>query len=328
MLMFYGSGTKGPIPLGRDGALPASVTWIDACDPTAEEMAFLTTVTRVGVPSRKDLDEIESSSRLGQEGDTLIMSLPAMIKDEIGYPTSTSVGLILARDRLVSIRFAGLPAFLSLAQQVRDKGSLEPGGMGAAIALLEIMVDNLADLLEGAGRDLDRMSRDIFVSGQRTAGERRPRRANEHLRGMLQTIGRNGDVVSKVSESLLALSRITPFLVGKGASLLTGDFKARLEIIAQDAKSLGDFQVHLTDKTQFLLDTLLGIANIEQNNVFRVLTVVSVVGIPPTFFASMYGMNFKTMPEYDWSHGYAYGLTLIACSAILPAAWFKFKGWW
>ena len=84
----------------------------------------------------------------------------------------------------------------------------------------------------------------------------------------------------------------------------------------------------MSNKTAFLLDTLLGLSNIEQNNVFRVLTLVSVVGIPPTFFASMYGMNFKGMPEYDWPHGYAYGLTLIACSAIIPAIWFKVKGWW
>ena len=106
------------------------------------------------------------------------------------------------------------------------------------------------------------------------------------------------------------------------------DLKARLSTIASDAQSLREFQEHLSEKTSFLLDALLGLSNIEQNNVFRVLTIVSVVGIPPTFFASMYGMNFKNMPEYDWPHGYAYGLTLIACSAIIPAIWFKVKGWW
>ncbi len=328
MLTFYGSGTKGPIPKDRGTTLPDNVTWIDARDPSADDMAFLSAVTRVGVPTRKDLEEIETSSRLSIDGDTLIMSLPAMIKDEIGYPASTSVGFVLARDRLVTIRFAGLSSFAALEQHLSEKGDLPPGGMGATIALLEIMVDHLADVLEGVGTDLDRMSREIFVSGQRSPGERRPQRANEHLRHTLQAVGRNGDIVSRVSESLLAISRIAPFLMGKGASLLAGDFKARLETITQDARSLGEFQGHLTNKTQFLLDTLLGLANIEQNNVFRVLTVVSVIGIPPTFIASMYGMNFKNIPEYDWAHGYAYGLTLIACSAILPAAWFKFKGWW
>ena len=79
---------------------------------------------------------------------------------------------------------------------------------------------------------------------------------------------------------------------------------------------------------QFLLDAALGLINIEQNNVFRVLTVVSVVGVPPTLIASMYGMNFKNMPEYDWHYGYAYGLSLIILSGLVPAIWFKVKGWW
>ena len=145
---------------------------------------------------------------------------------------------------------------------------------------------------------------------------------------MLQKVGRNGDLVSKVSESLLGLGRMVPFLTTKTNGRLSADLRMRLETIGQDAHSIHEFQDHLSNKTQFLLDTLLGLANIEQNNVFRVLTVVSVVGIPPTFFASMYGMNFKGMPEYDWAHGYAYGLTLIAVSALAPAIWFKIKGWW
>ena len=109
---------------------------------------------------------------------------------------------------------------------------------------------------------------------------------------------------------------------------MTPELAARLDIVAQDARSLREFEEHLSAKTQFLLDTLFGLANIEQNNVFRVLTVVSVIGIPPTFFASMYGMNFKGMPEYDWTYGYAWGLSLIILSALAPAIWFKVKGWW
>ena len=145
---------------------------------------------------------------------------------------------------------------------------------------------------------------------------------------MLKTIGRDGDLLSKVSESMLGLTRIVQYMLVKGQGEITPELKARLDTVNQDVKSLHDFQDHLTNKSQFLLDTVLGLANIEQNNVFRVLTVVSVVGIPPTFIASMYGMNFKEMPELNWHYGYAYGLTLIFLSAVIPAAWFKVKGWW
>ena len=121
---------------------------------------------------------------------------------------------------------------------------------------------------------------------------------------------------------------MVPFLNAKARDWMTPDFGGRLDTVNQDTRSLREFEEHLASKTQFLLDTLLGLANIEQNNVFRVLTVVSVGGIPPTFFASLYGMNFKSMPELDWHYGYAYGLTVIALSGLLPAIWFKVKGWW
>jgi magnesium transporter len=97
--------------------------------------------------------------------------------------------------------------------------------------------------------------------------------------------------------------------------------------VRQDIASLNDYDAHLVNKVQLMLDATLGLINIEQNNIIKVLTVVSVVGVPPTLVASMYGMNFHNMPELDWAWGYPYGLTLIALSAILPVAWFKWRGW-
>jgi magnesium transporter len=90
---------------------------------------------------------------------------------------------------------------------------------------------------------------------------------------------------------------------------------------------LSDYDNQLTNKVQFLLDATLGFINIEQNNGIKILTVVSVVGVPPTLMASIYGMNFKMMPELEWHYGYAYGLAVIILSAILPFLWFKRRGW-
>ncbi len=95
----------------------------------------------------------------------------------------------------------------------------------------------------------------------------------------------------------------------------------------QDVASLNDYDVQITGKVQFLLDATLGFINIQQNNVIKVLTVASIVGIPPTLIASIYGMNFKGMPELTWAWGYPYGLTVIALSAILPLVWFWRRGW-
>ena len=95
-----------------------------------------------------------------------------------------------------------------------------------------------------------------------------------------------------------------------------------------DLQSLIEHETHLSDKAQFLLDANLGFINTQQNDIFKVLTIVSVVGIPPTLIASMYGMNFHFMPELSWTYGYAWGLGLIALSTIIPMAWFKWRGWW
>ena len=78
---------------------------------------------------------------------------------------------------------------------------------------------------------------------------------------------------------------------------------------------------------QFVLDALVGLIGIVQNDIFKVLTIVSIAGIPPTLVAGIYGMNFKNMPEYNWSFGYQYGLAVIVLSTVLPLIWFKVKGW-
>ena len=105
------------------------------------------------------------------------------------------------------------------------------------------------------------------------------------------------------------------------------EFESRLGAVATDVASLNDYQAHLSNKVQFLLDAVLGFITIEQNDLFKVLTIVSVVGIPPTLMAGIYGMNFKVMPELNWAWGYPYGLAVIALSAILPLIWFKRRGW-
>jgi magnesium transporter len=97
--------------------------------------------------------------------------------------------------------------------------------------------------------------------------------------------------------------------------------------LRRDIASLNDFDTHLNDKLQFLLDATLGFINIAQNNVMKVLTVVSVVGIPPVLIAGIYGMNFKNMPEYDWSFGYAYGLAMIVLTTLIPLGIFKWRNW-
>jgi magnesium transporter len=147
------------------------------------------------------------------------------------------------------------------------------------------------------------------------------------LKLILRRVGHNGDLASKIRDSLLGIARIVPFVLTLAADWLPAEVKPRLETLRQDVASLNDYDAHLVNKVQLLLDATLGLINIDQNNIIKVLTIVSVVGVPPTLVASMYGMNFKYMPELNWAWGYPYGLALITLSAILPLLWFKWRGW-
>jgi magnesium transporter len=193
---------------------------------------------------------------------------------------------------------------------------------------MEVIVDRLADALERIASELDNLSHRLFRAGPTApSSQRRSAGESADLRLILRRVGHSGDLASKIRDSLLGIGRIVPFVLSLAAEWLPSDAKPRLETLRQDVASLNDYDTHLVNKVQLLLDATLGLINIEQNNIIKVLTIVAVVGVPPTLVASMYGMNFKHMPELDWAWGYPYGLGLIALSAVLPLLWFKWRGW-
>jgi magnesium transporter len=309
-------------------ALPADVVWVDLFNGDAAEVAFIERATGLHVPTLTDLSEIESSSRLRVEKGALYLSTPIVFRTKFGEFHTTSVGFVLTRDLLMTIRFADLKVFSTFAESASKAGTAHHSSAGAFVGLLEAIVDRMADGLEGVGADLDSVSHRIFnMDATRTAARRQPAREDADLREILQSVGRAGDLTSRIRDSLLGFGRMVPYVVSLGAEWLSAEVKPHLETVRQDIASLNDYDAHLTNKVQLLLDATLGLINVEQNSIIKVLTIVSVVGVPPTLVASMYGMNFKHMPELDWAWGYPYGLALIALSAILPLLWFKLRGW-
>jgi magnesium transporter len=148
------------------------------------------------------------------------------------------------------------------------------------------------------------------------------------MREMLAAVGVAGDRLSEIRESLLGLQRIVGFTCEMAQDWIRPEIRTRLTTARGDLASLSDYETHLWSRIQFLLDAILGFINTDQNDIFKVLTIVSVVGIPPTLIASMYGMNFHNMPELSWRYGYQFALALILVSTIVPILWFKWRGWW
>jgi magnesium transporter len=305
-------------------ALPTGVVWVDVLDGSAAEVAFVERATGLHVPTLMELNEIESSSRLRLQDGALYLSTPIVFHADPDQPFTTSVGFVLRKGLLITIRFVQLRAFTAFAESTGKPGAVRSSAAGAFVGLLETIVDRMADGLESVGAELDTVSKRIFRD---KVTWRPPAREDADLRATLRKVGHIGDLTSKIRDSLLGLGRMVPYVTTHGADWLPPEVRPDLDTLRQDILSLAEYDAQLTNNVQLLLDATLGLINVEQNNIIKVLTIVSVVGVPPTLIASMYGMNFRHMPELDWAWGYPYGLALIVLSAILPLLWFKLRGW-
>jgi len=321
------SGQAPPLALDNDRASAAAITralWIDLENPTEAERAEIERCTGLRVPDRSEIAEIENSSRLVNQNGVLILSTPMIGRDARGALTIGPIGFVVGPDRLITIRYAASMVFDRFAEHWRADDQPQ-SGMQPFLGLLEALVDRLADGLEQLGAELDKISDETFQRGAENTGP--SRRRDAFLRATLADIGRKGTHISQQRDALLGIGRIARFVQETAITWLPETDQHRLKTVDRDIMSLNDYDTQLTNKIQFLLDATLGFINIEQNNTIKVLTVVSIVGIPPTFIASLYGMNFKNMPELGWTYGYEWGLSLIALSILIPLLVFWRKGW-
>ena len=333
MIHLHGpDGAVDPARLDEGARMPDHAVWIDLDDPSEDEARLVQATTGLRVPSREALREVESSSRLRRNRDGVLLSTPMITFDRSDFSLKP-LGFVLTPDRLLTVRFHEMRAFATVKTHLSQ--GVRHGSTDVFLLLVEEIVDSLADTLEEMSGDLDALSTRIFDfdvgarPGARKGDTTAPKRRDLALRRLLRSIGRQGKSLAKVRASLLGLGRLLPFVKGEceDHGTLRVEDPGRFDTIGRDIASLDEFETRLSETLQFLLDAALGLINIEQNNAFRILTVVSVVGIPPTLIASLYGMNFKHMPELDWAYGYPYGLALIAISALLPVLIFRIKGW-
>ena len=310
-----------PGPHALDGA--DSAVWLDLVNPTDGERSEVERATQLRVPAQADIAEIESSSRLLTVGDSLYLSTPMTYRNREGDSRMAPLGFVLSPKRLITLRFAEMPMFDTFSE--RFVGASKPTSMGAFLGLLETIVDRLADVLEHSGAGLETISHKIFR--REDARQTNASKMDAQLRATLRAIGRAGERLAHLRDSLVGVQRIMIYVGEMGGKWIEKDMLRRCGTLRKDINSLMDYDNQLTNKVAFLLDATLGFISIEQNNGIKVLTVVSVVGVPPTLVASIYGMNFKWIPELQWQHGYFYALAVIVASAVMPLIWFKRRGW-
>jgi magnesium transporter len=303
-------------------AVPEHSVWIDLVNPTAAEDKAVEKLSGIAIPTREDMQEIEISSRLYMENGARYMTATLMCHSDTDMPRTTAVTFILGDHRLVTVRYDQPKPFALVEAKLARSCTPAITGEMVLMELLDAVIDRCADILERCGAEIDQVSHDIFEPESERHGH-----AKQYSQ-ILISIGRKGDLTSKVRESLVSIGRVVAFLsaVVEGVKW-SKDMREQLKTMQRDVVSLTDHASYLSSKITFVLDAMLGVVNLEQNNIIKLFSVMAVVLMPPTLIASIYGMNFKSMPELEWAHGYPFALVLMLIAAIVPYWIFKWKKW-
>jgi magnesium transporter len=297
--------------------------WIDLFSPSEAEIDRVQRHFNVAVPTREQLSEIEASSRLRAEHGALIMSAPLMARQE-DKDVLSPTGFLLFEKVLVTVRFCESGAFEAVHETLAQLDH-PPTPQEVMVTLLEEVVDRAADRLERVAENVANVSHAIFYEPENT--KHRLSQETKRLRGLMIQIGRDNEQMVKVRHAFLAIGRISTFVAERCEPKVAASVHDRLVAVKHDIDSLDEFENSLASRIQFLLDAAVGFIGMEQNDVVKILTVVSVAGVPPVLVAGVYGMNFKLMPELDWAWGYPYAMVLMVVSTVLPVIWFKWRDW-
>ena len=307
--------------LRADAAIPAEAIWLDLLEPTPSEEKRVESFLSIDVPTRDEMREIEASNRLYEEDGALYMTATVVTKLDSDLPESTQITFILSAAKLVTNRYVDpLPFRRFIAYAERHPASCNtPPAVLAGI--VESIVNRVADVIERVAMDLDAASAEVFSVSRRHKGVMRD------FRKVLERLGQNGELISKARESLVSLGRLLTFVQQSTSIPMTQEVRARFRTLARDVMAMSDHASFLGTKVSFILDATLGQINIEQNNILKIFSVVTVFLLPPSVIGAVYGMNFSHIPGAQEPWGFWAAVGLMLASAIGPFLYFKRKGW-
>ncbi len=294
----------------------ATPVWVDLTDPSDEERDWVRSIYGVTLPDEDDVKDIEASARYyeADSGDLHLRS-DFLLEEDEGESRVVTVAFILARDMLFSMHSDDLPVFRLVRMRARSR----PGSIGdfkdVLLDLYATDVEYSADALEGIYQNLEEVSRSVLQKEFSDAD------AAESLSAM----AREEDLNGRIRRNMMDTRRAVSFLM-RGRLLNSDQFDDARQIL-RDIESLDGHTAFLFEKINFLMDATVGFININQNKIIKIFSVASVAFLPPTLIASIYGMNFRVLPELDWTLGYPFALAVMLASAVTPFWYFRRRGW-
>jgi magnesium transporter len=291
----------------------SGLIWIDLQSPTLDEIVDVEKKFHINIPTRMQQEEIESSSRFVEEDDYTIANSKFLQKTDVeNQYFNANVSFLMKDDLLVTYREGEVRAFIECRKRIGINSKPYSSGKKIFLSLFEIRIDFDADFIEN-------ISRQITIIGKSLTSE------SESKEELLKQITAYQETTMQIRENIIDKQRVVSLMLKNME--FTDDEKERLRILFKDIDSLVDHTNFLFERLEYLQNTFLGLVNIDQNKIIKIFTMVSVIIMPPTLIASMYGMNFKFMPELDWRLGYPMSLLLMVGSSVVTWIIFKRHKW-
>ncbi len=289
--------------------------WVDLDAPTEEEKGWITQHFGVTIPDDAVDDDLEESARFYEEDNGELHIRSDFLIDDDEAPRNVRVAFILFSNVLFSIHDEELPVFRLLRLRARRTPALIDDAKDVLLKLYDADAEYSADALEGIYDSLEKVSARVLKQevNDQAAGE------------VLNAIAREEDLNGRIRRNVMDTRRAISFMM-RSRMLNAEQFEEARQIL-RDIDSLDSHSTFLFDKINFLMNATVGFININQNKIIKIFSVASVALLPPTLIASIYGMNFKAMPELDWHLGYPFAIGLMIASVAAPLIYFRRKGW-
>ncbi|MRW92750.1 magnesium/cobalt transporter CorA [Duganella sp. FT80W] len=311
------NGRLNQVPIDTRGDLEkVEPVWVDLTDPTDDERSWVKAIYGVTLPGEDEVKDIEASARYYEaENGDLHLRTDFLLEEEDGPSRIVTVAFILARKMLFSVHTDDLPVFRLVRMRARSRPGSIADYMDVLLDLYATDAEYSADALEGIYQNLEE------VSGRVLQKEF----TDQDAAAALNAIAHEEDLNGRIRRNMMDTRRAVSFLM-RGRLLNSEQFEEARQIL-RDIESLDGHTSFLFDKINFLMDATVGFININQNKIIKIFSVASVAFLPPTLIASIYGMNFKWLPELEWDLGYPLALGLMLASAIAPFLYFRHRGW-
>ncbi len=288
--------------------------WIDLLAPNKAQRILIGQHYGLELPAPDDLTDLEASARFYVEQDEIHIHSDFLL-DREGESRSVPVAFVLRGDILFSIRSEELPVFRLQRLRARTQPGFVTDSKDMLLDLYGAEAEYSADALEDIYAELEIVSKKVLSQSM----------SDEDAARILADIAEEEDLNGRIRRNMLDTQRAVSFLIRR--KLLAASQLEDAQQILRDIESLNSHTAFLFDKINFLMDATVGFININQNKVIKIFSVASVAMLPPTLIASIYGMNFESMPELKWMLGYPFALGLMAVSVLVPYLYFKRKGW-